>query len=63
MLLKLFLCAGNQNRTGTAVKCRGILSPLCLPIPPSRQQLQSDLQQSYTIGNDGFGQYVLLETA
>ena len=31
--------AGNRNRTGTAFKCRGILSPLCLPIPPSRRKI------------------------
>ena len=31
--------SGTQSRTwtGTAIFCRGILSPLCLPIPPSGQ--------------------------
>ena len=31
--------AGNGNRTRTAVTGLGILSPLCLPIPPSRRKL------------------------
>ena len=30
--------AGGRNRTGTGVKPRGILSPLCLPIPPLRHR-------------------------
>ena len=27
--------ARSRNRTGTPISQRGILSPLCLPIPPS----------------------------
>ena len=29
--------AGNRNRTGTALSGRGILSPMCLPVSPSRR--------------------------
>ncbi len=32
----LYVCAEDQNRTGTPKNERGILSPLRLPIPPLR---------------------------
>ena len=32
--------ARNRDRTGTAFNCRGILSPLCLPIPPSWRHMR-----------------------
>ena len=33
--LKRFICTPNRNRTCTAITGQGILSPSCLPIPPS----------------------------
>ena len=38
------LCTESRGRTGTDIKVRGILSPLRLPISPSRQQYKSDLK-------------------
>ena len=41
LLLGQKIYAGNRDRTGTTFDCRGILSPLCLPIPPSRHRCTS----------------------
>ena len=35
--------AASGTRTRTAITGQGILSPSCLPIPPLRQPLQTDL--------------------
>jgi hypothetical protein len=35
----LFICPGRESNS-YSTKCRGILSPLCLPIPPPGQQCQ-----------------------
>ena len=34
----LFFCTRNRGRTGTGITAHRILSPACLPIPPSEQR-------------------------
>ena len=36
-LLTGFSCTRNRGRTGTGITAHRILSPACLPIPPSEQ--------------------------
>ena len=33
--------AGDRNRTGTGITTRGILSPLRLPVPPPRPEMEA----------------------
>ena len=37
----LFFGAEDRNRTGTEISLRGILSPLRLPVPPPRHEVEA----------------------
>ena len=50
------MCTEGRNRTGTNINVRGILSPLCLPVSPPRQ---NEASTRFELVNDGFANHCL----
>ena len=51
--------AGNRNRTGTIFWDRRILSPVRLPVPPSRPVIYLEAAPRFELGNKGFADLCL----